>query len=125
MPSSTRSAKSARRRPPSERASTRCRLQSTILRLEANGREGPAGPAQEAQSSGQDWLCALPAKAHGVCVAAADAAPRSQRGRERPRRRRFRHRWPKRLALRDCPRSEAQARTALLLGLRMDRGGEG
>eukprot|EP00965_Chrysotila_dentata_P188500 6172774-Pleurochrysis_carterae.AAC.4 len=29
--------------------------------LEADGRGGPAGSAQEAHALGQDWLCALPA----------------------------------------------------------------
>eukprot|EP00965_Chrysotila_dentata_P054777 1819333-Pleurochrysis_carterae.AAC.1 len=34
----------------------------TLRRLEANGRRGPAGPAQEAQAPGQDWLRAWPAQ---------------------------------------------------------------
>eukprot|EP00965_Chrysotila_dentata_P038673 1284376-Pleurochrysis_carterae.AAC.1 len=52
-------------------AAAACRA---LLRLEAHGCRGPAGPAQEAQAHGQDWLCALLAQQHGLSAAAADVA---------------------------------------------------
>eukprot|EP00965_Chrysotila_dentata_P062804 2081052-Pleurochrysis_carterae.AAC.1 len=79
-----------------------------LLRLEADGRGGPAGPARKAQAPGHDWLRALSTKPHGVCAAAADIASRGQRGRKRPRGRRLRHRRPQRSAPHDFPRPEAQ-----------------
>eukprot|EP00965_Chrysotila_dentata_P256527 6212570-Pleurochrysis_carterae.AAC.2 len=93
--------------------------------LKLMGVEDLRDQLQKHKLLGKIWLCALPAKPPGVRAASADAAPRGQRGRERPRRRRIRHRRPQRSAPHDCPRPEAQARAALLHWLRVNREGGG